>query len=381
MTEAALQMKNTAVTPTLYVALELSRANWKLGFSVGLGQRARERNVSAGDVDHFLAEVAAAKRRFGLPATARVCSCFEAGRDGFWIHRLLTSLAVDNVVVDAASLEVARRRKRAKTDRIDVAKLLRLLIRYHLGEVKVWSVVRVPSVEAEDHRHLQRELDTLTRERTRHVNRIRALLTTVGIGEIKIRKDFVKQLDALRCWNGARLPPALHCRLVREWERMQVVENQRRELRQERETVLEGWESKEADQIRRLAGLRGIGVGSAWLFVMELFGWRELRNRRQVGALAGLTPTPYASGDLNREQGISKAGNKLVRRRIVELAWCWLRYQPQSALSRWFAKRFAASGKRMRRVGIIALARKLLVALWRYADQGVVPEGAVVTAT
>lgn len=376
----ATSHQDTANSDTLYLAFELSRANWKLGFSIGLGQRPRVRNVPAGDEERLLSEIAAAKRRFGLPAGARVCSCYEAGRDGFWIHRFLQALGIENVVIDAASLEVARRRKRAKTDRIDVAKLLRLLIRYHLGEHKVWSVVRVPSVEAEDHRQLQREIDTLTRERTRHVNRIRGLLMTVGVREIKFNKRFLEQLDGLRLWDGSRLPPALHGRLIREWERIERVDEQRKELRQERKAILEHWQSKEADQIRRLASLRGIGVGSAWLFVMEMFAWRELKNRRQVGALAGLAPTPFASGDLQREQGISKAGNKLVRRRIVELAWCWLHYQPQSTLARWFAQRFANAGRRMRRVGIIALARKLLVALWRYADRGIVPEGAVVVA-
>lgn len=382
MTKATLQTKNTntATHDTLYMALELSSANWKLGFSVGLGQRPRERNVPAGDGERLMAEIAAAKQRFGLPPKARVCSCYEAGRDGFWIHRLLTSLDIDNVVVDSASFEVSRRRKRAKTDRIDVAKLLQLLIRYHLGERKVWSVVRVPSVEVEDQRHLQRELDVLTRERTRLVNRIRALLVTVGVRDIKLTKTFAKQLMDLRLWNGSRLPPALHCRLLREWERIQKIEEQRLELRQERAAILEEWESPEADQVRLLASLRGIGVGSAWLFVMELFAWRELRNRREVGAIAGLAPTPFASGELDREQGISKAGNKLIRKRAVELAWCWLRYQPQSALSQWFTERFANNGKRMRRIGIVAVARKLLVALWRYATQGIVPQDAVIVA-
>ena len=282
--------------------------------------------------------------------------------------------------MDPASFEVTRRRKRAKTDRIDVDKLLRLLIRHHLGEKKVWSVVRVPSEEAEDHRQLHRELEVLSRERTRHVNRIRGLLASVGIREIQLGRKFVDTLAALRLWDGRRLPPALHCRLLREWKRILMIQQQQRDLREELTEILEQWESPEADQVRRLAGLRGIGPSSAWLLVMELFGWRDLKNRRQVGALAGLTPTPHASGDVDREQGISKAGNRLVRARAVELAWCWLRFQPQSALSQWFNQRFGPGTGRMRRVGIVALARRLLVVLWRYAEHGIVPDRAVVKA-
>ncbi len=381
MARATSTEKNIVTGAVLYVAFELSRSKWKLGFSVGLGQRPRERNVEAGDLDQLECEIAAAKRRFELPEDALVVSCYEAGRDGFWIHRYLTSIGVENVVVDPASFEVTRRRKKVKTDRIDVGKLLRLLIRHHLGEKKVWSVVRVPSEEAEDHRQLHRELEVLTRERTRHVNRIRGLLAIVGIREIQLGRNFVDALEAVRLWDGRRLPPALHCRLLREWERILVIEQQQRDLRKELKEILEEWESPEADQLRRLAGVRGIGASSAWLLVMELFGWRELKNRRQVGALAGLTPTPYASGDVDREQGISKAGNRLVRVRAVELAWAWLRYQPQSALSQWFNRRFGSGSGRMRRVGIVALARRLLVALWRYAEHGIVPENAVVKAT
>jgi len=369
--------KRAPAAPVLYLALELSRASWKLGFTVGLGQKARVRNVQAGDLARLRKEIAAAKRRFRLPAETPVKSCYEAGRDGFWIHRFLESIGVVNVVVDAASIEVARRKRRAKTDRIDVDLLLGRLVRYDLGERKVWSVVHVPSDETEDERHLHRELEVLTRERTRLVNRIRGLLAGVGVRDVHLDRHFAERLGELKLWDGNPLGSALHCRLLREWERVELLERQIAAIHEERVETLEHSESGEMQQVRSLSGLRGIGIDSAWLLVMEMFGWRGLRNRREVASLAGLAPTPYASGDLQREQGISKAGNYRVRVRAVELAWCWLRYQPRSVLSRWYEKRFGSGGARLRRVGIVALARKLLVALWRFLDQGLIPEGAV----
>jgi len=384
MTTATSTRNSTTVSstasPVLYLGIELSRSTWKLAFTIGLGQKPRLRSVPAGELAGFQKEIAAAKRRFKLPATTPVKSCFEAGRDGFWIHRFLESIGVDNLVVDSASIEVARRKRRAKTDRLDVDKLVRLLERYDLGEHKVWSVVNVPSDESEDQRHLHRDLEVLTREHTRGVNRIRGLLATVGVRNVRIGGNFPQTLANLRLWDGHPLGSTLHCRLLREWERLEVVERQIAAARQEREDTLEHSDTRETQQVRELARLRGIGVDSAWLFVMELFGWRQLHNRRQVAGLAGLAPTPFASGDLDREQGISKAGNYRVRVRAIELAWMWLRLQPRSALSRWYKKRFALGGARMRRVGIVALARKLLIALWRFADQGIVPAGAILNA-
>jgi transposase len=347
----------------LYVALELSNRTWKLGMSVGFGQKARERNVPAGDLVRFSEEIHQAKKRFGLPKAAPVYSCYEAGRDGFWLHRFLEAEGLENVVVDPSSIEVSRRKRRAKTDHLDVHGLLKLLMRYWLGEPKVLSVVRVPSVEAEDNRHLHRELQQLKRERTQHINRIKGLLVGVGVRLHLRRRGVLAELEQARLWDGARLPPALHCRLVREQERLELVQRQIHELEAERKESLRECRSEEVEKVRRLMALRGIGANGAWLLGMELFVWRQFQNRRQVGSLAGLTPTPHESGAMKREQGISKAGNRYIRAMMVELAWGWLRFQPESRLSQWYQERFGRGGPRLRRIGIVALARKLLVAV------------------
>jgi transposase len=359
----------------LYLAFELGKSKWQLGFSIGLGQRPRRRTIAAGDLVALGGEIRGARKRFGLADRVAVKSCYEAGRDGFWLHRALVSQGVDNVVVDSSSVEVNRRAKRAKTDRLDVEKLVSMLIRYHSGEVKVWSVVHVPSVEAEDRRHLHRELLGLKADRTRHINRLKGLLATQGAG-MAVRKDFVDQLEGVRLWDGTPLPPGLRERLEREYAYLQSVQQRIRNLEAERRKIIRTSEDPAVEKVRQLLRLKGIGENSAWLFVMEFFAWRRFRNRREVGALAGLTPTPYQSGEQAREQGISKAGNRLVRGMAIEIAWCWLRYQPDSALTLWYEERFGCGGKRMRKVGIVALARKLLVVLWRYLDMGEIPDGA-----
>jgi transposase len=365
----------------LYVAFELSHRTWKLGITVGFGQKARERNIPSGDLLRLEEELGQAKKRFQLPSAAPVYTCYEAGRDGFWIHRALQELGVENVVVDPSSIEVPRRKRRAKTDRLDVHKLLTLLMRYRMGESKVWSVVRVPSPEEEDNRHLHRELMGLKRERTRHINRIKGLLISVGVGLRLRRRNLVAELEKVRLWDGSRLPPALHCRLVREHERLECVQRQILELESERAEILREARSREVGVARRLLQLRGIGSNGAWLLAMEFFSWRQLRNRRQVGALAGLTPTPHASGDLGREQGISKAGNRHIRAMAIEIAWGWLRFQPRSELSQWYNQRFGSGSPRLRRIGIVALARKLLIALWRWTEGEVLPAGAELKVT
>jgi transposase len=359
----------------LYVAFELSAAKWKLGFSTGLGQHPRRRTVDAGDLLALRQEVETAKRRFGLAVDAPVKSCYEAGRDGFWLHRYLLEQEIENLVVDSSSIEVDRRAKRAKTDRIDVGKLLNMLIRYHNGEEKVWRVVHVPSVEAEDMRHLHRQLRTLKVDRTRYICCIKGLLATQGLS-VPIHVEFLDTLAAARLWDGSLLPPGLRARVEREYASLRYVEQQIKELETERDELLETSKHPSIEKVRQLMRLRAIGPNSAWLFVMEFFGWRQFRNRREVGGLSGLTPTPHQSGEESREQGISKAGNRPVRAMAIEIAWCWLRYQPDSELSLWFYKNFGHGGKRMRKVGIVALARKLLVALWRYLETGEIPAGA-----
>jgi transposase len=358
----------------LNVSLELSKKSWKLAFSDGSARRPRVVGVSARDWTRFEEEVAKAKERFGLASEVAVRSCYEAGRDGFWIHRALLHRGVENIVVDPASIEVNRRRRRAKTDRLDAVKLVTQLIRHHRGE-RVWSVVRVPDVPDEDARHLHRDLDVLKAERRNHRMRTQSLLFAHGIDQ-KVGRRFLEALPELRQWDGQPLPSSLQARLVREYQRLQTVQEQIRELEKERKALLETSRSKPVEKAKLMAQLCGIGTTSSWVFVMELFGWRQFANRRQVAGAVGLTPTPYQSGDSPREQGISKAGNPRVRTMMIEIAWSWLRYQPDSKHSKWFWERFGKGGSRQRRVGIVALARRLLIDLWRLVEFGVVPDGA-----
>ncbi len=361
--------------PHLYIAFELSNTEWKLGFTIGFGQKPRIRTVHARDLEALQREIRTAKKRFDVAEDAPVLSCYEAGRDGFWLHRYLNSIEVKNLVVDSSSIEVNRKARRAKTDRMDVGKLLTMLIRYHQGEEKVWSVVHVPSPEAEDHRHLHRELETLKAERTRHINRIKGFLVGQGIC-MSVRDDFLNRLNTIRLWDGSPLPPGLRIRLDREYERMQLVQEQIKVLETERLDMIRHSPRADIQQVRHLLRLKGIGVASAWLYVMEFFAWRNFRNRREVGALAGLAPTPFQSGDEARERGISKEGNTFIRSMAIQIAWGWLRHQPESKLSCWYQKRFGQGSKRLRKIGIVALARRLLIDLWRYLETGLVPEGA-----
>jgi transposase len=359
--------------------MELGEAKWTLGFSTGLGQKPRRRVIDGGDILTLGEEIRLAKKRFGLPERAAVKSCYEAGRDGFWIHRHLLDEGVENLVVDSASIEVNRRARRRKTDRLDAGKLVSMLIRYHNGEKQVWSVVHVPSVEAEDKRHLHRQLLTLKKDRTRHINRIKGLLASQGVREA-LKAGFLETLVSIRLWDGSLLSPGLRARVEREYAALTFVEEQIAELEAERREEILNGEDPGVDKVRQLLQLRGIGENSSWLFVMEFFGWRTFRNRREIGGLAGLTPTPYQSGGEWREQGISKAGNRHVRAMAIEIAWGWLRYQPDSELTRWYMERFGQGSKRMRKIGIVALARKLLVALWHYLETGEIPAGAQMKA-
>jgi transposase len=362
-------------TATLFLAFELGNAKWRLGFTIGPAQKPRERTIAARDTEALLREIALAKERFGLRAEAPVVSCYEAGRDGFWLHRYLAAQGVGNHVVDSSSIEVNRRRRRAKTDRLDVGKLLGLLLRYESGERKAWSVVRVPSDAEEDARQLHRELLTVKRDRTRVTNRIRGLLASQGL-TVALTKDLLQQLERMRRWDGSPLPASLRRRLEREWTKARFFTEQIQALDRERRQLLRDSADPALQKVKQLLHLNGIGINGAWLQTMELFGWRDFRNGKQIGGLAGLTPTPHQSGDSRRELGIDKAGNKRVRWMAIELAWAWLRFQPQSALSQWYQRRFAQGGPRLRKVGIVALARKLLIALWRYLETGVPPEGA-----
>jgi len=367
--DTALHGQDTSIIGQLYVAFELGDRSWKL--SLGDGVRAPSRcTVAAGDTAAVMTAIARAKVRCHLPADAAVRSCYEAGRDGFWLHRWLTAQGIVNLVVDSASIEVNRRKRRAKTDRLDSDKLLSMLMRYYGGERRVWAVARIPTPEQEDERRLHRELADLRKERTAHSNRIRSLLVLHNL-----RVEHIGGRAWTHWWaqNAAQLPPGVRTEIERESERLSLVAKQIKTLEaQQRREVRSGAQPA----IAQLSRLAAIGIGSAWTLVKELFGWRQFHNRRELAGCLGLAPTPYASGTSNVEQGISKAGNRRARWLMVELAWSWLRFQPASQLSQWFNQRFAAASKRMRRVGIVALARRLAIALWRYLEFGEIPPGA-----
>jgi transposase len=352
------------------LAFELGEKNWKL--SLGDGQRAPSRcTVAAGDTTAVLTAIANARARCHLSADAPVYSCYEAGRDGFWLHRWLTEQGIVNLVVDSASIEVNRRARRAKTDRLDSDRLLSMLMRYYAGERRLWAIARIPTPEQEDDRRLHRELERLRHERTAHTNRIRSLLV---LHNLRVRYVGARLWTPWWARQRELLAPGLRAEIDRECERLALVRQQIRllEVQQERQV-----RSGAHPGMTLLARLAGIGTGSAWTLVRELFGWRQFRNRREVAGCLGMTPTPYASGTSQVELGISKAGNKRCRWLMVELAWSWLRWQPGSQLSHWFNERFAGAGKRMRRIGIVALARRLAIALWRFLEHGEIPDGAL----
>jgi transposase len=360
---------------TLYVALELGCDKWVLASATQAAEKPRFRTTPARDLAKLQEEIAKAKARFGLPADAPVCTCYEAGRDGFWIHRALTKLGITNVVVDASSIEVNRRQKQIKSDPVDAGKLVNMLCRYHAGERKVWSVVKVPSVQDEDGRQLHRGMKDVQRQKTECSNRIKGLLASQGFSAA-VDAKFRTTLAGLRDWADQPVPAGMQTRLLQEFAVWETLHRQERDCANEQERQLREGHDQQVEMMRRLMGLKAVGARTAWILVKELFSWRAIKNGKELGALVGLTPVPYDSGKSKREQGISKAGNKHVRALMVELAWLWLRWQPESALSQWYQRRFGVGNKRARKVGIVALARKLLIALWRLADQGELPAGA-----
>jgi transposase len=369
----------TTDRPALFRAFALGAKPWKRGFTTGAAQRPRERQVPARHLEAVREEIGKAKARFGLPADAPVLRCYEAGRDGFWLHRWLVPQGVANCVVDSARSAVNRRHRRAKTDRLEGPQWLTRLLRHAAGERKVWRSVRVPRVEEEDRRQLHRARTTAKRDRTRVINRIKGLLASHGLG-MPHGGDCAQQLEHLRLWDGTPLPAGLHHRLGQEWEQVVALMQRIAQLEAERRAVLQTAEDAVTQKVQQLRMLKGIGINSAWLFVMEFCGWRALRNRKEVGALSGLTPTPSARGTTAYEQGSAKAGNAHIRALAIALAWGWLRFQPQSALTQWYQQRFGHGSSRLRRIGIVALARKLLMALWRFVETGVGPDGAVLKA-
>jgi transposase len=361
------------------LALELGEEKWKLGFSSGFGETPLERNIASRQTKPLLAQIAWAKKKLGLCDDVRVVSCYEAGREGFWLHRFLEAQGVESLVVDSASIEVPQKRRRAKTDRLDLAGLCDLLARHVAGSAKpVWSVVRVPSVMEEDRRHLHRELKTAKQDRTRVSNRIKSLLANNGL-TLGGWKDLAIRLKEMRLWNGKRLPQALQARLDRYAIDYEYFTTRIRDLESERRRLMRDHPGDDPAVAiaTQLFTLRGVGINTAWLYSMEFFSWRTFRNGKEVGSLAGLTPTPKNSGKRFREQGIGKDGVRHIRGNAIEFAWGWLRFQPKSELSKWYERRFGSGSTRVRKIGIVALARKLLIALWRYVETGVIPDGAV----
>jgi len=376
-TAAASTIEISEAQPILMLAMELGESGWLLGFSSGFGHPVVRRKIESRDGKALLAQIAWAKQRLGFAADARVVSCYEAGRDGFWLHRFLSAHRVENLVVDSASIEVNRRKRRAKTDRVDLVALLDLLARHLAGSAKpVWSVVRVPSVEDEDRRHLHRELKLAKKDRTRVSHRLKGLLANQGL-TLDLRQDLRAQLVRMRRWDGTPLAPGLRGRLERYLDDYDYLTGRIDGLEAERRRILREEKGPVLDKVRQLYTLKAVGINTAWVYATEFFGWRDFRSGKQVGSMAGLTPTPFSSGKGDREQGIGKDGSRWIRGAAIEFAWGWLRFQPQSELSQWYQRRFGHGSTRLRKLGIVALARKLLIALWRFLETGVIPEGAL----
>ncbi|MNX92922.1 Transposase IS116/IS110/IS902 family protein [compost metagenome] len=364
----------------LAVALELSKASWKVAMS-DAQHNPRIKNADAQQplerLEQVLTLIKDARARWTLPEDVRVVVLYESGQDGFWIQRALAARGIETLIIDPASLPVERKARRAKTDRLDARRLVEALLGWLRGEQQRFRVLRQPSVAQEDSRHWGREREQLQREMQQHRDRMVKLLVTQGCWE-KLDRAFAQRLanGELRDWEGKPLGATLQARLQRELTRWQQARDQFRQLEQEQ---AERFSAQQQAQLTQLVQLRGVGPVSAQRLVLELF-WRHFANARQLGACVGLVPQPYDSGTMRKDQGISKQGNRRVRALLVELAWMWLRYQPNSALSCWFASKVQGDSKRSRRVAIVALARRLLIALWRYLERGVPPEGSQLKA-
>ncbi len=329
----------TTASNTLFLAFDLGWTSLNLAFTTAMAQKPRLRTIPARDLEGLQREILLARQRFALSGDVPLVSCYEAGRDGFWLHRDLQHHAVTNLVVDAASIEVNRRARRAKSDRLDVGKLLTMLIRYHGGEHKLWSVVRIPTPDDEDRRQPHRELIAVKGQRTEHSNRIKGLLANLGL-DVVVDDPLPERLGQLRQWDGRPVPAELSARIRREFKRWTLVDRQVRDLENAQRRAFRDDATADVEKPRLLLNLKAIGPMSATRFVREFFGWRQIQNRRELASLAGLAPTPYASGDGQREQGISKAGNCRLRWMAVEIAWGWLHWQLHSALSQWYQRRF-----------------------------------------
>jgi len=368
----------------IFISLELSRSIWLItSLSPGSGEKMSKHSVRAGNVAALLTRFSELKQK----AFARTGESFpivaiqEAGLDGFWLHRTLEREGIESHVVDPASIATSRRRRRAKTDRIDGEALLRALLAHKRGEPRVCAMAKAPTPEEEDQRRLCRERKVLIAERVEHVNRIKGLLFSQGISDYEpLRRDRRQRLEELTTGDGRPLPMHLKTQISRELDRLELLLDQIKRAEAERDALLAAQpDAAPASAGRMLLDFKGIGAEfAANLWLEALF--RHFDNRRQIASYAGLAPTPWQSGSVNREQGVSKAGNPRLRATLIELAWLWLRHQPQSALALWFKERVNRNGGRMKKAIIVALARKLLVALWKYVNAGVIIEGAVMKA-
>ena len=367
----------------IFISLELSRSTWLItSLSPGGGEKMSKHSVPAGDICVLLARFSEIRQK----AFARTGKSFpviviqEAGLDGFWIHRVLQNEGIESHVVDPASIATSRRRRRAKTDRIDGEALLRALLAYKRGEPRVCAMVKAPAPEEEDRRRLCRERKVLIAERVKHVNRIKGLLFSQGVSDYEpLRRDRRRRLEELRTGDGRPLPKHLKAQISRELDRLELLLQQIKAVETERDALLAAQRVAARAPAAMLLDIKGIGPEFAAILWSEgLF--RHFDNRRQVASYAGLAPTPWQSGSVDREQGVSKAGNPRLRSTLIQLAWLWLRHQPQSVLALWFKERVRRNGGRLKKTTIVALARKLLVALWKYVTAGVVIEGAVMKA-
>jgi transposase len=371
---ATIRLERVSVNESaLYVAFELSAKQWKVAMTSGFSATPWLRTVVSGDLRAVERALRQGKTRFGLGASAPVVSCYEAGRDGFWIHRALMTLGIANRVVDSASIEVNRRARRTKTDRLDALKLVWMLVRVCSGERHVWREVRVPTVADEAARHVSRDREALVRERTRLINQVRGWLATWGSPLPRRCGD--RWWTEVRDWAGAVLAAPVQARIARAWHRLAGLEEQLAEITAQQQAATAVAPATSA--LGRLVRVKGVATTSACVLLDEGLVWRAFRNRREIGGLLGFAPTPYQSGERLREQGISRAGNARLQAISVQLAWQWIRWQPESPITRWYQQRYGGGGSRLRKIGIVAVARRLVIALWRYVTTGRIPEGVI----
>jgi len=363
---------------TLHCALELSKNSWLLAIQFPDRAQPSLYPIEGGDTEKLMAKLTAAQDCWAKVSgsVSAITVCYEVGYDAFWLVRFLKARGVECLVIDPGSLQVNRRGRPVKTDRVDVKVLLRTLIAWCRGERHVWSLVRIPTVEEEDLRRSHRERSRLVRERTAHINRIKGLLFAQGIRGINVKSQYkTLAVDKLVTGDGHRLPPRIACEIAREIQRLAMVQDQIAEIERERDTAPTPCDATERKR-QLLLQLKSIGPAISALLSREVY-YRQFANRRQVGSFLGLTPSPYNSGEEERCQGISRAGSGHVRAIMIETAWLWIRHQPRSALTQWFLERTAGQSTRMRKIMIVAVARKLAIALWRYVEYGLVPHGAI----